>query len=157
MVDGELGLSFSLEGLDDLMRKFPTSEKVQVRIQLALKRAGLRLVRGIGEALQSTSQGGTRQLMRSLQVLEADTTHVKVGTNLNYGLWVNDGTGVFGPTGSPIVPVNARVLHWVGEDGDVFRPSVQGQPGKHFMEEGLKNSKSGVQEEVSRAFEDVLG
>lgn len=64
---------------------------------------------------------------------------VKVATNCGYGLFPEEGTGIYGPTGSVITPKRARLL--------VFKPrglshvisvkSVRGQPGQHFMRQAL--------------------
>lgn len=43
------------------------------------------------------------------------------------------GTGVHGPTGSPIVPKNAKVLYWQGEpNGENYAMSVQGMEPNRF-------------------------
>lgn len=36
----------------------------------------------------------------------------RVGTNLEYALYVHEGTGLYGPRGRYIVPVRAKVLVW---------------------------------------------
>jgi hypothetical protein len=44
-----------------------------------------------------------------------------------YGAYLNEGTGIYGPTGKPIVPTQAKVLSWVSAaSGRVFAASVKG-------------------------------
>jgi hypothetical protein len=55
-------------------------------------------------------------LLRSSLTVEVTVTDAgpvgRIGTNLPYGRYVHDGTGVFGPKGRPIRPVRARFLRW---------------------------------------------
>lgn len=56
-------------------------------------------------------------------------------------LWVQQGTGVFGPTGQRIVPRRSRVLRWPDRrsgSGFVYRDSVAGQEANPFMWRGLR-------------------
>lgn len=46
-----------------------------------------------------------------------------------YSSYQDEGTGIYGPSGQPIVPVSAKVLHFVAKDGtEVFVRSVKGSP-----------------------------
>lgn len=64
-------------------------------------------------------------------------------------LWVQQGTGVFGPTGSPITPRRSRVLRWPDRRagaGFVYRDSVAGQNANPFMWRGLvRGTRLGTQ------------
>lgn len=64
---------------------------------------------------------------------------VRVEARAGYSLFVEEGTGIFGPTGAPITPKRARVLRFKpkGSARFVFARSVKGQPGQHFMRDGL--------------------
>jgi hypothetical protein len=56
-------------------------------------------------------------------------------------LWVQQGTGVYGPTGQRITPRRSRALRWPdrrGGAGFVFRDSVAGQTANPFMWRGLR-------------------
>lgn len=62
-------------------------------------------------------------------------------------LWVQQGTGVFGPSATPIIPTRSRALRWPnrnpsrGRRGDgpfVYRDSVLGQEANPFMWRGLR-------------------
>ena len=51
--------------------------------------------------------------------------------------WVNDGTGIYGPSHSRITPKHARFLRFEYHGTLVFARSVAGQPGQHFVERSV--------------------
>ena len=55
-----------------------------------------------------------------------------------HAVWVEEGTGVFGPTGQIITPKNALKLRFVARDGAViFTKSILGMPGRSFVEDAF--------------------
>lgn len=52
----------------------------------------------------------------------------------DYSSFQDQGTGIFGPSGMRIMPVNAKVLRfdWAAYGGVAFFRSVAGSPGTHF-------------------------
>jgi len=62
---------------------------------------------------------------------------VQMTNSAEYAVYQNEGTGVFGPRGRMITPVNARVLHWEKGGTHFFARSVKGVEGKHFVEKSL--------------------
>lgn len=57
----------------------------------------------------------------------------------NYAVFVEKGTGIFGPRGHRIFPKSAKVLHFKAAGADVFTTNVRGQPARHMAEKGLHN------------------
>lgn len=52
----------------------------------------------------------------------------------HYPLFVDRGTGIFGPAGVPITARRVHVMHFDDAEGfDIFRSEVKGQEGAHFM------------------------
>lgn len=51
----------------------------------------------------------------------------------HYPIFVDRGTGIFGPTASPIFARVGHKMVFEGREGTVFAHSVKGQPGQHFM------------------------
>ena len=51
-----------------------------------------------------------------------------------YMRYQNEGTGIYGPEGSPIVPTNGKVLVFDGIGGTVFTPSVRGTEPTHWWD-----------------------
>jgi hypothetical protein len=75
---------------------------------------------------------------------------IRVGTDLEYGLYVHEGTGVHGPKGAPITPKTKPFLAWesktnVGAPGSprfntawVYAKSVQGMKPRPFLRDALR-------------------
>jgi hypothetical protein len=64
---------------------------------------------------------------------------VRIVARAPYSLYVEAGTGIYGPTGRRIYPKRSKVLVFrpSGSARFVFAKSVRGQPGQHFMRDGL--------------------
>ena len=57
----------------------------------------------------------------------------------NYAAAVMKGTGIYGPSGSPIVPTSAQYLVFRGRDGRlVYAKEVKGQRAQPFLAEAFK-------------------
>lgn len=68
---------------------------------------------------------------------------VRIGTNVKYGPFVHDGTGVYGPRRRPIVPRRAKVLVFTpkGSGKKVFARSVLGIPQNQFLKDALSAAR----------------
>lgn len=56
-----------------------------------------------------------------------------------YALYQHEGTGIYGPKGTPIRPQRARVLTWIDPDSGrrVYAKEVKGTPAIKFLERGI--------------------
>lgn len=61
-----------------------------------------------------------------------------------YGVWVHNGTGIYGPNHSPIVPVNAKMLKFKIGGQTFYRRSVKGQKPNPFMLKAFEQEKGRV-------------
>lgn len=62
-----------------------------------------------------------------------------------YGVWVHEGTGIYGPHGTPIVPVKAKMLRWKNADGKIIvKRSVKGQKPNPYMKKAFDELKGEV-------------
>jgi phage gpG-like protein len=77
--------------------------------------------------------------LRSSITLQVKTDRIVIGTNVRYGLWVHEGTGIYGPRGARIYPVSGRYLVFTpkGETRPVFARSVRGMPARPFLKKAL--------------------
>lgn len=68
-----------------------------------------------------------------------DELAVRVGTNVYYGLWVHDGTGIYGPRHTPIRPKQAKALRffWKKEGRWVVTKSVRGMRPNTYLKSAL--------------------
>ena len=64
---------------------------------------------------------------------------VIVGTNVNYALFVHEGTGIYGPKGRPIRPKRAKFLKFQikGRGKFVYAKQVKGMPGNPYLVNAL--------------------
>lgn len=61
----------------------------------------------------------------------------KVGSNVEYALDVEQGTGIYGPHKARVVPVSSRVLVFPGKGGTVFATSVAGRRATPYLAPAL--------------------
>jgi|SRR5262245_9600486 len=67
---------------------------------------------------------------------------VRVGTNVYYAIYVHDGTGIYGPKGRYIYPVNAKYLSWKLKNGKrVFALRVKGMRPNPFLRDAVMAAK----------------
>lgn len=77
------------------------------------------------------------------------TVYLAHGTE--YGEWLEKGTGIYGPTGKKIVPVNKKILSWVDTDGKrYFAKSVKGIKPMPIIEDTLNNNKEFVIQAIAK-------
>lgn len=92
---------------------------------------------------QNNSPVDTGDLRRSITVgkvrFRSLNASVKVSTNTGYGLYPEEGTGIYGPLGQVIRPRRKPFLVFQPRGlGHVIRVrSVRGQPGQHYMRDAL--------------------
>lgn len=67
----------------------------------------------------------------------------RIGSNLPYAIWQEQGTGIYGPRGTPIVPKHAKFLVFTPRvaKGPVFARSVRGSKARHFLLHALDAAK----------------
>jgi hypothetical protein len=64
---------------------------------------------------------------------------VRVTGKADYTIFVDQGTGLYGPLHKYITPQVAKALSWIGTDGKrVTRSRTRGQPGQHFFARSLR-------------------
>lgn len=76
-------------------------------------------------------------LRRSITFNVTDTK-ATIGSNLEYALGVETGTGIYGPKGRPIVPVRAQFLVFTTKTGTVFARSVRGRRATPYLKPALQ-------------------
>lgn len=66
-----------------------------------------------------------------------------------YGEWLENGTGIYGPTKKLIVPVEKKFLSWVDENGQrFFAKSVRGIKPMHILRDTLNSNKNRIANEI---------
>jgi hypothetical protein len=151
----------SLEGADRLERRMKALRD-GTATDAMLNHLGQAVVREARINLQPHRKTGT--LARSVRVADVDsraqTVEVRaggVGSN-GYAIFLEKGTGIYGPTRRPIVPVRAKVLRFPASGaktrlsgnlttaqrkaggGFQFRRSVRGIPPVKYMERAVQTA-----------------
>lgn len=141
------------------MLTVPTATPVTVRInhgQIARDKARLgeewgdrvgRRVQNAARRRAPVDEGTLRNSIEYVVTVGPNSTHVTIGSPLPYARYIHEGTGIYGPQGTPIVPVTREVLKFQvkGSGGKrrgrsapwVFAKSVKGVRPNPFMVDAL--------------------
>lgn len=90
-------------------------------------------------SMGAVDTGRLRSSITSTLVSIGSEPAVRVGTNVNYAMFVHEGTGVYGPYGRPITPKSSQFLVFTprGAKSPVFARSVKGMKGRPFLKDAL--------------------
>lgn len=69
-------------------------------------------------------------------------------------IWVNDGTGKYGPNKTRIIPVRAKFLRFEIDGKWIRVRSTKGMKGRKFIEAGIKEARPFVIKELSKSIGD---
>lgn len=159
-----VAISIKITGdLDKLVEQFG-QRRLDDAIEYGLTAATVITETKVKEKLEKTVKtGGLRASIRTIKpqrkvaVVEASRVG---GSRVYYAKFHEEGTGIYGKSGRPIVPVNAKNMAWfpVSATGTpiagkrVVRRSVRGQRPVRFMERTARNDRP----IISRAFEEAF-
>jgi phage gpG-like protein len=96
-------------------------------------------VEGLAKRLCRVDTGRLRASITTDMDTRPGRITARVGTNVNYAMFVHNGTGIYGPRGRPIVPTRGKVLVFTpkGAGRPVFARSVRGMPKTEFLTKAL--------------------
>lgn len=107
--------------------------------------------------MESVTPKRTGRGANSYRKLNTGGNSREIRNDVFYLPWVNDGTGIYGPTHQRITPKSARFLHFYWKGGEWFVKSVRGQPPKHFVERGARDIANSVEKLSVIAARKVFG
>lgn len=98
------------------------------------------------KAVQFSARGlaghETGRLSASIQTTPVKVTgytiHSTIGTDVPYAMYNHDGTGIFGPNGTPICAKRKPYLVFWIDGRKIVTKCVKGYPGTHFLVKALK-------------------
>lgn len=95
------------------------------------------------------------RLAGSFQIEQGSGREWRIYSNVEYALFVHEGTGIHGPTGHKIVPRTASklVFEWRGKTW--FLGSVAGQKPNPYADRAIDKAQGRVQEFIQRAIEEA--
>lgn len=67
-----------------------------------------RRVRNAGRKRAPIDEGTLRNSIEYVVDVRGNKTHVTIGSPLPYARYIHEGTGIYGPKGTPIVPLRAK-------------------------------------------------
>lgn len=101
--------------------------------------------RYLGGATHHPRRVNTGNLRSSVQVRlysARSRQSVRVGTNVRYGPFVHDGTGIYGPRRRPIRPRRSKFLVFTASGSiKIFARSVRGMPRNQFLKDALRAAR----------------
>ena len=144
-------MSYELEikNLDQLRKMFKQAPEVCDKyLQAGTKDAGNFILQ---EMKKQAPQGDTKKLMGTIQ-LEYKPIQARIYPTRDYANYVEFGTGIFGPKGTPIVPKNKNYLAFKINGKWIRTKSVKGQKPNPFVGRTVEN----VGENIDIIFRTVL-
>lgn len=97
--------------------------------------------------LQDNSPQDTTDLMKSWYVLGSKDKERTVKSDVQYAQFVNDGTGVYVGHGKIYPKKEGGLLGPFKYNGKMIAvPWIRGQPGQHFVEKSIDETKARVEE-----------
>lgn len=112
-----------------------------IKVQTAARR---NLGGGTGSGPKRVDTGLLRaSISVQLRTWASGDIAVRIGTNVYYAFWVHEGTGIYGPRHTPIVPKRARYLRFKpkGMAKYIYRKSVKGMKPNPFLVKALPAAK----------------
>lgn len=124
----------------------PAQAKDLLRRGLKVQAKARRLVGGAEGHIKRVNTGDLRSSIGVKLIEVAGKPAVRIGTGKKYAHWVHDGTGVYGPHRTRIVPKTAKALVFASKTygakkgkfkGKVVVRSVRGMQKNEFLKDAL--------------------
>lgn len=98
------------------------------------------------------------RLAGSFELKQEDEFTWKIISNVKYALWVHEGTGIYGPHKTPIVPVRAKrlVFYWKKAGKMMYVPSVKGMEGRPYVDWAIEEVQPRIGEFAQRAIRETM-
>jgi hypothetical protein len=113
--------------LDELLRE--RGGRIGAVPVSALRRGVFELLAMVQDLAPKKTATFVRSITAVVQKIGEDISEGRVGSSLEYARYLEEGTGVFGPKGQPIMPKSKKALFWGAFDGKgkpLIRKRVQG-------------------------------
>lgn len=95
------------------------------------------------------------RLASSFQIDAIDDLSWRVSSNVLYAMFVQSGTGIFGPSATPIVPVSASALVFEIGGEMVFARSVLGMKPNPYLDRAMDRTSQRLNDLAAVALEKV--
>lgn len=146
-----MGLVVEIEGFDKLIADV---DNAGGNAKPLMKAAIVNSVNRIQSNARSQAPHRTGTLQRSIQT-QVDYPEGKVQVGEKYGIFLEEGTGIYGQTGSRITPKKAKVLAFTSGGNQVFARSTKGMKARPFFKPGIEQSAEYISEQFIKVI-DIL-
>lgn len=133
-----LALEYKIEGLQELLADARAigAQGADKLIMAALRNSASRTQ----SEQRKRAPHRTGTLQRSILV-DIDYPSAEISVQEKYGIWIEEGTGIYGPTGQPIRPRSKKALAFKIGGVPVVVKSVKGKRAKPFFKPGYEAAK----------------
>jgi HK97 gp10 family phage protein len=150
-------INVRVEGLAPLLKMMALAPQIVQDEAVKAMRKSVLAVEGEAKSLVAVKTGDTRRSITSRVVPLIAGVEGIVGTNKKHAPYLEHGTGIYGPHGTPIVPVTKKALAWKGPGGAmIVRRSVKGMKARPFLRPAFDHKVREVENYFRQALHNVL-
>jgi len=143
-----MAYTIKINNLDRVVEEFKKAPKViNERLQIGVKNAGKTIL----SIEKQEAPVGTGNLRRNIQFSYSPISS-KVWPSSGYAVFVNEGTGLYGPRKDYIRPKRAKVLAFKKGGKMIFAKKVAGQKANPFVE----RTRDKAEPKLNKIFDDML-
>jgi len=95
-------------------------------------------------------------LVQSFDMGQKSRLAYYVGSNIFYRWWVHEGTGIYGPQETEIVPTEKEAMKFMYNGQYLVRKSVEGQEPDPYYDRAIENVEDDVQMFIEKAIDDLF-
>lgn len=144
-------MEVQVEGLDSMVA---AAKKAGADVDKLITAAGMNATTRIQGNVRRRAPHRKGDLQRSVMA-EKHNLEFSVKVNEKYGPYVEFGTGIYGPSGSPITPKKAKVLAFSSGGKKVFATFVKGMKARPFFKPGVEESRPYIYQQFDKVM-DIL-
>ena len=154
MPEASFNYTVQLEGFDEMAKRFRNSPDAVAKAT----KAGLDMATLVVQGKAKENAPVDKDTLRGSITRKVEGNEGRVGTNISYARYQEEGTGIYGKRGAMIVPKNAQYLAFTPKGGSkiVFAKAVRGVRAKKFLQSGVEDLKGRMQQVKQKAFEILL-
>lgn len=134
-----------VQGLDSLQQRFAKAPGVtQAKLRTATHKSLVKL-QGTAKQLAPVDRGtlSSSILIQPLRVSKS-AVEGEVSTELDYARYMEEGTGIYGPKGTPIRPRTKKVLAWKTDGTWHFARQVRGARPRWYMRGSVERNQAAI-------------
>ena len=154
-------MQFEVRGFEQLQQRIAKGDAtLRVTLNEGLRAIGKLFVpaKGTGPLARETPKVAGKLARSTFFMITGGTRHQQLiimqparsEEGKFYGEFVREGTGIYGPIGSPITPKDKQYLHFFIGEQEFFVKSVKGQKPNPYHRRVLAQKKPEVQQIVTR-------